>query len=274
MMNSDKFLKKPVEKIQRQLKKDLLEAGMQKDEKDFAVKGIRHSLVAGICSLVFLLLVFGDILSGIFLATVIFCGVFFFWLSIPRMKKRKKAEMMEKDLPFFLMSLSVQVNVHVPVEKAIENVLRKEKTILAKEFRLALRQVNESGVPIERALLSMSERTDSFMLKRALSQIGAVHKQGGKTNGAPLRSLAKEQLSIQRTQSKEFNGKLVVYSLFFIAISTIIPALFQAMILVGSSFMEMDFSPLQVLLIIAVGFPAIDIITLLFIRSRTPVFLR
>jgi hypothetical protein len=60
----------------------------------------------------------------------------------------------------------------------------------------------------------------------------------------------------------------------FIAVSAIVPALFQSFVIVGSMVLELDFTPLQVLLVTAVFFPLVDIAVLLYIRGKTPVFLR
>jgi hypothetical protein len=112
------------------------------------------------------------------------------------------------------------------------------------------------------------------MLKRALSQIVFVYEHAGKNKASAIRNLAREQLSVQRTQSKEFSSKLVVYSLLFIAVSVILPSLFQAVILIGSSFMEISFTPLQVVLIVTIVFPIVDVFALFFVKNKTPEFLK
>jgi hypothetical protein len=53
-----------------------------------------------------------------------------------------------------------------------------------------------------------------------------------------------------------------------------VPALFQSFVIIGSMFLEMRFTALQVLLIVALGFPMIDLAILLFIKQKTPMFLR
>jgi len=67
---------------------------------------------------------------------------------------------------------------------------------------------------------------------------------------------------------------MVVYSLMFIAVSAIIPALFQAFIIIGSSFMKLGIDSTQLLLINLAGFPLIDLGILLYIKSQTPAFLK
>jgi len=63
-------------------------------------------------------------------------------------------------------------------------------------------------------------------------------------------------------------------SLLFIGISAIVPALFQSFSIVGSAILNLSFTATQLFLIIVVGFPLLDLAVLLYLRSRTPVFLR
>ena len=67
---------------------------------------------------------------------------------------------------------------------------------------------------------------------------------------------------------------MVVFSLMFIAVSAIIPAFFLAFITIGSMFMELDFTPIQVIALTAIVFPAIDLSVLFLIKEKTPVFLQ
>ncbi|MBS3059622.1 MAG: hypothetical protein J4224_04325 [Candidatus Diapherotrites archaeon] len=134
--------------------------------------------------------------------------------------------------------------------------------------------MKEKGASLQEAFIHASERNHSHMFRRALAHLTQVYEQGNRIKGERLRSLAREELARQRAKSKEFSGKLVTYSLMFIALSAIIPALFQAFIVVGSTFMELTLSPLQVLLIPALVFPLIDLAVLQLIRSKTPEFLK
>ena len=60
----------------------------------------------------------------------------------------------------------------------------------------------------------------------------------------------------------------------FIAVSAIVPALFQSFLIVGSTFMQIDFTPIQIIVMTTMVLPAIDIGVLLYIRSITPEFLK
>ena len=103
----------------------------------------------------------------------------------------------------------------------------------------------------------------------------SIYEQGTKKRpGETIRRMALEQLSRQKAKAKEFSGKIVVVSLAFIVISAIVPALFQAFLIVGSSFIEIPFDGTQVLLIVAALFPLLDLTLLLYITNLSPEFLK
>ena len=67
---------------------------------------------------------------------------------------------------------------------------------------------------------------------------------------------------------------MVVYSLLFVAVSAIVPALFQSFVIVGSMVLTLSLTAQQIFLIIVVGFPALDLAALYYIKAKTPLFLR
>lgn len=273
-MNLHEQAVKHAEKFFTTLQKDLKESGSKESAQNFLQRMVKTSVFAALFFFLASVLFVQDIFSGLIIAAVFFAGILFFLLYSPRQNKKQKAMEMEKDLPFFLMSLGVQLNAGVPLKNALEKSAEKERNALGKELRSAIKKIDSGGISLPQALLSISQKTDSFMLKRSLSQIAGIYRQGKPAQAETLRSLAMEQLSIQKAQSREFNGKIAFYSLLFIAVSTVFPALFQSFVMVGSGFMDISFTPLQVILIVAAIFPLLDVAVLFYIRSKTPVFLR
>ena len=130
----------------------------------------------------------------------------------------------------------------------------------------------EKGSSLKEALAKMNDRIDSLNIKRITSNLANIYLHGGKTLG--LKKLAQELLLKQKIESKEFGGKMVVYSLVFIAVSAIVPAMFASFVLIGSYFMKLSFSPIEVFLIIVLLFPMLDAFVLILINSKTPLFLK
>ena len=106
-------------------------------------------------------------------------------------------------------------------------------------------------------------------------QIISSYENGNRNIGAAgLKRVGREELSRQRSMAREFSGKIALLSLMFIAVSAIVPALFQSFMIVGSTFMRIDFTPLQIIAITTIILPAVDVAVLLYIRFITPEFLK
>lgn len=251
--------------------KELKKAGINLSEKEFTEKSIKYSLIFASISIV-CVFAFSKIFTALLFGVLSFCLGVFCSMKIPLYLKKRKAKKIEKHLPFALMAMSVELNINLSFEKILKNV-SKDYGEFSLEIKKALKEI-ESGATIQEALFNLSERTDSKILKRSLSQITSIYEHGSEQKGEPIKQLAKELLSRQKTESKEFTSKMVMYSVVFIVLSAIIPAMFQAFISIGSTFMELDFNAVQVLLITTVFFPLINLGILLMIKSKTPEFLK
>jgi len=219
--------------------------------------------------------VLNDFLQASGLA-VFAAGAFAFWLlTSGKRKAAKKARILEKSLPFALLSISSELGYNSDFEKVLENAARQNHGLFSDGLKKALAEVKQSGASVQEALLHFSESYSSTQLKRSISQLIAAFEQGNrKASAENLKKLALELLARQRIESKEFNSKLALFSLIFITISAVIPALFQSFVIVGSAFLDLEFSPLQVLLIGAVAFPVLDAFVILLVLEKTPEFLK
>lgn len=195
-------------------------------------------------------------------------------LYYPKMKKRHYAGIVEAGLPFSMMEIAVELNLGVPFMQAIRHA-SLGRGHCAKEFKAVEKEVREQGASVQEALRHFAERVESSAVKRAVTQLSAAFEQGTENRpGDPVKRIAAEILTRQRLESKMFSGKMVMGSLLFIGISAIVPALFQSFSIVGSVILRLSFTATELFLIITVGFPLLDLAVLLYLRSRTPVFLR
>lgn len=193
---------------------------------------------------------------------------------IEKWKQNKTNALFEKDFPFALMALSVELNLEIPFEKALEDIALQNYGLVSKELGIVCREIREGGSSVQESLLHLSERISSQNVKRAMVQLVNVYEHGAEEGGAALQRLAGEFLAKQRSQAKEFSGKIVIYSLVFIAFSAIIPAFFQAFVLIGSQFLELSLTPFQVMAIIILGFPALNAGMLFYFSTQIPEFLK
>ncbi|MFA6065211.1 MAG: type II secretion system F family protein [archaeon] len=204
---------------------------------------------------------------GLIAATLIFVLL----LQAPLAKKKAYAKKVEAELPLFLMQLSTEISIGKSFFKAIEDSC-KEQSDTSKEFALVLQDMKK-GASFSEALEQFNKRMDSLAIRRVCSNLSNLQTQGSKDTTS-IKKLAQEMLLKQRIESKEFSGKMVVYALVFIAISAIVPAMFQSFILIGSYFMKLSFTAPQVFLISVILFPIADLAVLLVIDSKTPIFLK
>ena len=58
-------------------------------------------------------------------------------------------------------------------------------------------------------LFNLSERIDSKMLKRSISQIISIYEHGSEEKGEPIKQLAKELLSRQKIIEVSFNANQI-----------------------------------------------------------------
>ncbi|MEI7962021.1 MAG: type II secretion system F family protein, partial [archaeon] len=217
----------------------------------------------------------GVITKNIILSAGISAGfvavIFVILIQIPLAKKRAYAKKVEAELPLFLLRLATEIKLGKSFSKAIKDSCTEEGNV-SQEFKKIVQDLDK-GASFQDALKKMNERLASITIRRATSNLSNIQIQGTK-NTSGLKKLAKEMLLKQRIESKEFSGKMVVFALVFIAVSAIVPAMFQSFLLIGSYFMTIQFTALTAFIIIVVGFPAIDAAVLFMIESKTPIFLK
>jgi pilus assembly protein TadC len=240
-------------------------------KKEFEIHKF-ESLKLSILISLFLFLFFELYLHNLFLTSgiAIFCFtvIFLLALQIPLIKKRKYAKKIENGMPNFLTNLITELKVGKNVFDAIKKCATGE---VGSEYLQVLKNV-EQGTSFSDALLEMNANCGSLIVKRTNSNLNNLYLHGNDVYS--LKKFNDELLMRQRIESKEFSGKMVVYALVFIAVSAIVPAMFISFILIGSYFMEIQFTALQIFIIIVFVFPLIDSCILMMINSKTPIFLR
>ncbi len=234
----------------------------------------KHSLLVAVFAWFTAALLLNSIFSGLLFSIAVFFAGFAVQLYCQREKRRNYGKRVEALLPFLLMDIAIELNLGVDFLTCLKSAA-KQRNEAGKEFKRVVLAIERQGATVQEALLQMAKRVNSRMLNRSIVQLVAVFEQGGKTRpGEGIKRIATEILTRQKIESRLFSGKLVVLSLLFIAISAIVPGLFQSFTIVGSMILQLRFTALQAFITIAVVFPLIDLCILFYIRNRTPVFLR
>lgn len=264
-----------MEKYSEKINSDLEKLGKTKTGKTYISECIKYSILFFIFTWLLWNLFFDLIIEGLLISFLLSSSGFIFLLSRPKAELNLKAKKIEKHLPFALMQLSVDLNTGIPFDKAILRISNGEYDELSEEFKIAIRSTKKIGSSLPEALMEIVNRNNSLQLKRTIAQLISIYEHGTKNKpGEIIRKIALEQLTRQKSEAREFSNKIVVFSLCFIVISAIIPALFQAMIIVGSSFIDLSLEPIQVIVIVTIIFPLIDISILLTLKSMTPEFMK
>jgi len=264
-----------MEKYSEKINSELKKLGKNKTGKTYISNCTKYSILFFIFTWLLWNLFFDSLIEGILISLVVSSSGFIFLLSKPKTELNLKAKKIEKHLPFALMQLSVDLNTGIPFDKAIHRLSNGEYKELSEEFKTAIRNTKKIGSSLPEELIEIVNRNNSLNLKRTIAQLISIYEHGTKNQpGEIIRKIALEQLARQKSEAREFSDKIVVFSLCFIVISAIIPALFQAMIIVGSSFMDLSIEPIQVIIIVTIIFPLIDISILLLLKSMTPEFMK
>ena len=242
-------------------------------QKDFEKKKIIYLKISIIISL-FGWLIIGAYTKDIFrsgaIATILMIIIFIIELYLPVLKQKQHSKKVESGLPMFLFKVVSELKVGKDFVRAIKNSCNSTNPTDVEYLRVV--RDFENGASISESLKNMNDRVNCLNVKRANSSLNNIYLHG--SSSETLKKLTDDLLTRQKIESKEFSGKMVVYALVFIAVSAIVPSMFASFILIGSYFMKISFTPIQIFLIIVLIFPALDVSILYTIYSKTPIFLR
>jgi flagellar protein FlaJ len=167
---------------------------------------------------------------------VAFCLASFllFWrLNRPAQIVRKRLKNIEKNLPFAIQSIYIQVSSGVPIYDAMSSVSRGNFGEISSEFKVTLNEV-QSGKPLTEALETLIDRNPSVYFQRVMWQIVNTLSTGGRLmeNMADIsRSISRDQLTAIRV----YGGRLSPLSMAYMLVAVILPALGITLIITVSS---------------------------------------
>lgn len=248
--------------------------GKQKAEEFIKAK-TKLSLAAGGAFFLLWGVVFSINIEGLAASSLVCAGSFFYFLREPKRLAELEAKKIEAKLPFCLLHLGAELNSGRDFDGALEEVAGSDYGALSEKLSRHIRVGMQSGKSVKSVLFELSLKTKSRHFARGLAQIISVYENvSGKDAGETIKRIGLELLARQKAEMKEFSAKLSVFSLLFIAVAAILPALFQSFVTIGSGFMEIPFTALELLAISSVGFPLLDAGILLLINSATPEFMK
>ncbi len=254
---------------------------IKKTEKKLAVAGLKIkpgvylsaslilscvlSVLIGLLSFAFV-----DLETSIIIIFPAFILFYILWAKVPSFLGKRRAREMETDLPLILRSFATQINTGISFEHSIRDIANSDYAI-SMEFREAINEIN-GGASVPSSLRSMASRIDSLMVKRVVQRLIELYRNGSKAES--IKHLADELIEKQKASAREYNARMSFLGLLFVVCSCIIPALFQAYSIAGSTFLSESFSTNDIWLMYIVVFPSINALLLLIMHDRTPKLIR
>ena len=135
-----------------------------------------------------------------------------------------RKNVVENVLPDFLSLVSSNIKAGMSIEQAIWQAAKPEFGILSIEVKAAIKEAF-AGTPLDKALLKLSNRFNSRMLKRAILLINEAWRSGGELS-LVLEKTADEAKEVL-INKKEIKTNLIVIVIFIAFASTIgVPIIF------------------------------------------------
>jgi Flp pilus assembly protein TadB len=192
--------------------------------------------------------------------------VFLLLLMLPRLAFNKKKAEVEAELPLFLRTLSMLLELKIPFHTALET-LSRERFAISRELGSAVKEIRR-GATVEAALASLAKEFDSLEIKRAVSQVLSAYESGG--GAESIKKISDDMFFLQQHRMKEFSSKQAMFSLLFIAASTILPSVYLIFSVLGKVVFSSETDPFSFIFVFLVGFPLLSGAILAFSSLLSP----
>ena len=261
------------------LQQDLTSAGMMYSVQQYLSLTVAITAMIWLLSL-FMTLTFAFMFNvGIaFVLLVLIMAPFIciaFSILIPSSKAQRKAVEIDRQLPFALRHMAIEIKAGVSIFKVMESIASADYGPVSDGFKYVLFSI-EKGVPTEEALETWAMRTRSDGLKRSIFHLVRALRTGGNLSDIMI-TIAEDVSFEHRTKISEYAGKLSLMSLFLLMVAIVFPVMFTILTAIGSSpqikaFVPLFavFSPSFLIVLYFVLCPALILIFIMFVKSADP----
>lgn len=206
---------------------------------------------------------------SLFAGLAIGLGSFMFLSFYPKLSAKKKVNSIEKNLPYVLHHILVQVRSGVPLYDTLVSIAKSDYGLLSKEMRRVVNEIN-TGKSEAEALERITRETPSFFFRRVMWQMINALKSGADI-GTTMKEIVENLAVEERVAIKRYGAQLNPLALMYMLFAVIFPTLGITFLLVLTSFTGIALN-IELVLIGIIG------ILLLFqfmfiglIKSRRPV---
>jgi len=272
---SKSFQKLVSHKKNSKLEKNLLNAGVNLDRKEYLSIAIRTALqffvflyifsttILAVLNITFFLL-WGLLVSFLFSSFIFFSQVVY-----PRIFILRRQRAIEKNLLSALEDILVQLNSGIPLFAVLVNISGEGYGALSEEFEKAVKKIN-AGSPEQEVLEELSHSNTSKFFKRTLWQISNGMNAGSNMAHVvrdSIKSLNEEQL----LQIQNYGNQLNPLMVFYMLAAVIVPSLSITFLTIFSSMVSLPGNSTKILFMgLFVGVVFIQIMFLGMIKSKRP----
>lgn len=191
---------------------------------------------------------------------------FFTFARLPDIKANRRTRELEKELPYALRHMLIEVNSGISIYHAMVSVSEGYGEA-SEEFKRIVKDVN-SGVSEVEALERAIVRNPSLQFRRSLWQMINALKAGSdvsKTLDSLVEAIVDQQILAVRKYGKELNP----YTLMYMMVAVILPSLGVTFMIVLSTFTGSDI-PQSLFYAILIGSALFQLVFINMVKSKRP----
>ena len=181
-----------------------------------------------------------SVIVSLFAGLGIGSGSFMFLSFYPKLSAQKKVNDIEKNLPYVLHHILVQVRSGVPLYDTLVSIAKGDYGTMSREMRKVVNEIN-TGKSEAEALEKVTRETPSFFFRRVMWQLINALKSGADV-GVTMKEIVENLAVEQRVAIKKYGAQLNPLALMYMLFAVIFPTLGITFLIVLSSFTGMKFS--------------------------------
>jgi len=160
-------------------------------------------------------------------------------IMYPKIAVKKKVREIERNLVFSLRTMLVQIKSGVTLFDSMNMIAEGNYGQLSKEFKKAVDEINTGSLE-EDALQKLAENNPSPFFRRSIWQIVNGMKAGADVSNL-MNELVSTMIKEETIQIRKYGNDLKMLSLMYMMIGVIVPALGLTLLIVLSSFPQIQF---------------------------------
>jgi flagellar protein FlaJ len=194
---------------------------------------------------------------------------FIYVIFYPKLYVNRKVGQIEKNLPYALHHLLIEVRSGVPLFNALVSISQSRYGVLSEEMKKAVDDISTGKSEIA-ALEMMARRNPSLYFRRVMWQIVNSLKSGADI-GNTIKQIVDNLSEEQRVAIKKYGSQLNPMTLMYMIFAVIFPTLGITFLLVLSSFVGIGLNLQLVLIGILLFLLMFQFMIIGLIKSKRPV---